>query len=63
MLEGEVPIVDFFGIVFDHIYHHYKINNVLRTPTVVIQWYTGHIEYVHSMLREKSKRISSDFEM
>lgn len=62
LLEGEVPILDFLGIVFGHIYHHYKTNDVLRTPTFVIQWYNGHNKYAR-MLREKYKTISSDFEM
>lgn len=62
LLEGEVPILDFLGIVFGHIYHHYKTTNVLRTPKFVIQWYNGNNKYAQ-MLREKYKTISSDFEM
>ncbi|KAL3764098.1 hypothetical protein ACHAWU_003910 [Discostella pseudostelligera] len=62
LLEGEVPILDFLGIVFGHIYHHYKTTNVLRTPNFVIQWYNGDSQYAR-MLREKYKTISSDFEM
>jgi Derlin-2/3 len=62
LLEGEVPTLDFLGIVFGHIYHHYKTTNVLRTPRFVIQWYNGDNKYA-KMLREKYKDISSDFEM
>lgn len=62
LLEGEVPILDFLGIVFGHIYHHYKTTNVLRTPRFVIQWYNGDNKYA-KILREKYKTISSDFEM
>jgi len=62
LLEGEVPILDFLGIVFGHIYHHYKTTNVLRTPRFVIQWYNGDNKYAQ-ILREKYKTISSDFEM
>mmetsp|Transcript_5699 Transcript_5699/g.12415 ORF Transcript_5699/g.12415 Transcript_5699/m.12415 type:complete len:336 (+) Transcript_5699:195-1202(+) len=62
LLEGEVPILDFLGIVFGHIYHHYKTTNVLRTPKFVIQWYNGNNKYAR-MLKEKYKTISSDFEM
>jgi Derlin-2/3 len=62
LLEGEVPVLDFLGIVFGHIYHHYKTTNVLRTPKFVIQWYNGDNKYAR-MLREKYKAISSDFEM
>jgi hypothetical protein len=62
LLEGEVPILDFLGIVFGHIYHHYKTTNVLRTPKFVIRWYNGDNAYAR-MLREKYKAISSDFEM
>lgn len=62
LLEGEVPILDFLGIVFGHIYHHYKVTNVLRTPRFVINWYNGDNKYA-LMLREKYKDISSDFEM
>lgn len=62
LLEGEVPVLDFLGIVFGHIYHHYKKTHVLRTPKFVIQWYNGNSKYAQ-MLREKYKTISSDFEM
>jgi len=62
LLEGEVPVLDFLGIVFGHIYHHYKTTNVLRTPKFVINWYNGDNKYAR-MLREKYKTISSDFEM
>ncbi|KAL3775015.1 hypothetical protein ACHAW5_003753 [Stephanodiscus triporus] len=62
LLEGEVPVLDFLGIVFGHIYHHYKTTNVLCTPKFVIQWYNGDNKYAR-MLREKYKAISSDFEM
>mmetsp|Transcript_6603 Transcript_6603/g.14947 ORF Transcript_6603/g.14947 Transcript_6603/m.14947 type:complete len:342 (+) Transcript_6603:109-1134(+) len=62
LLEGEVPILDFLGIVFGHIYHHYATTNVLRTPKFVIQWYNGENKYAR-MLKAKYKTISSDFEM
>jgi len=62
LLEGEVPILDFLGIVFGHIYHHYKTTNVLRTPKFVIQWYNGDSKYAR-ILREKYKSISTEFEM
>ena len=62
LLEGEPPVLDFLGIVFGHIYHHYKTTNVLRTPRFVINWYNGDNKYAQ-MLREKYKTISSDFEM
>lgn len=62
LLEGEVPVLDFLGIVFGHIYHHYKTTNVLRTPNFVINWYNGDNQYAQA-LREKYKTISSDFEM
>ncbi|KAL3807017.1 hypothetical protein ACHAXA_007801 [Cyclostephanos tholiformis] len=62
LLEGELPVLDFLGIVFGHIYHHYKTTNVLRTPKFVIQWYNGDDKYAR-MLREKYRAISSDFEM
>jgi len=62
LLEGEVPILDFLGIVFGHIYHYYKTTNTLKTPKFVIQWYNGDSKYAQ-MLRAKYKTISSDFEM
>ena len=62
LLEGEPPVLDFLGIVFGHIYHHYKSTNVLRTPNFVINWYNGESKYA-TMLREQYKNISSDFEM
>lgn len=62
LLEGEVPVLDFLGIVFGHIYHHYKTTNVLQTPKFVINWYNGDNQYAQ-ILREKYKTISSDFEM
>jgi len=62
LLEGELPVLDFLGIVFGHIYHHYAATNVLRTPRFVIQWYNGDNKYAQ-MLRAKYKTISSDFEM
>jgi len=62
LLEGQLPVLDFLGIVFGHIYHHYKTTNVLRTPNFVINWYNGENKYAQ-MMRDKYKTISSDFEM
>lgn len=62
LLEGQAPVLDFLGIVFGHIYHHYKSTDVLRTPKFVISWYNSDNKYAE-MIREKYKTISSDFEM
>lgn len=62
LLEGQPPVLDFLGIVFGHIYHHYKSTDVLRTPKFVISWYNSDNKYAE-MIREKYKTISSDFEM
>uniref|UniRef100_A0A7S1ZIK9 Derlin n=1 Tax=Ditylum brightwellii TaxID=49249 RepID=A0A7S1ZIK9_9STRA len=62
LLEGELPVLDLLGIVFGHIYHHYKTTHVLRTPTFLINWYNSDGVY-STAVREKYKKISSDFEM
>lgn len=62
LLEGEIPLLDFLGIVFGHIYHHCKTVNILRAPDFVIEWYNSD-NPVASSIRNKYKHISSDFEM
>lgn len=62
LLEGEIPLLDFLGIVFGHIYHHCKTVNILRAPDFVIEWYNGD-NAVAKSIRNKYKQISSDFEM
>ena len=61
MLEGELPTLDFLGIVFGHIYHHCKTVGILRAPEGVVNWYTD--STAAKSIREKYKQISSDFEM
>eukprot|EP00429_Kryptoperidinium_foliaceum_P012660 CAMPEP_0176034996 /NCGR_PEP_ID=MMETSP0120_2-20121206/17304_1 /TAXON_ID=160619 /ORGANISM="Kryptoperidinium foliaceum, Strain CCMP 1326" /LENGTH=306 /DNA_ID=CAMNT_0017368341 /DNA_START=127 /DNA_END=1044 /DNA_ORIENTATION=- len=39
LLEGEPPLLDFLGIVFGHIYHHFNTVGVLRAPESVVRWY------------------------
>jgi hypothetical protein len=62
LLEGEIPLLDFLGIVFGHIYHHCKTVNILRTPDFVIEWYNGN-SAIATSIRKKYKQISSDFEL
>lgn len=52
LLEGEFPILDILGIVFGHIYHHFKTTNILVTPKALIQWYKGDSKY-SKMIREQ----------
>mmetsp|Transcript_20954 Transcript_20954/g.32011 ORF Transcript_20954/g.32011 Transcript_20954/m.32011 type:complete len:215 (-) Transcript_20954:12-656(-) len=63
LLEGEVPILDFFGIVFGHLYHHCKTTNLLRAPRILTDWYHNSDGPCSSMLRRQYKQISSDFEI
>ena len=62
LLEGELPVLDFLGIVFGHIYHHCKTIGVLRAPPALVQWYKGPSPLA-VRIREWYKPISSDFEL
>lgn len=62
LLEGELPVLDFLGIVFGHIYHHCKTVGILRAPQELVRWYKGDSELA-VRIRELYKPISSDFEM
>lgn len=62
LLEGELPVLDFLGIVFGHIYHHCKTVGILRAPDVVVEWYNGDSSLARR-IRSEYKSISSDFEM
>merc|ERR1712238_250639 len=63
LLEGEVPILDFLGIVFGHIYHHYKANHVLQTPSFVRDWYENGEGALAERMRLEYKKVGSDFEL
>jgi len=60
LLEGEVPVLDFLGIVFGHVYHHCKTVGILRAPDALVAWYNGP---GGAGIRKKYKHISADFEM
>lgn len=60
LLEGEVPVLDFLGIVFGHIYHHCKTVGILRAPDSLVNWYNGP---GGAGIRNKYKQISADFEI
>ena len=60
LLEGEIPILDFLGIVFGHIYHHCKTVGILRAPTSIVQWYET--SDAAQRIRELYKPISSEFD-
>jgi hypothetical protein len=60
-LEGEPPVLDFYGIVFGHIYHHLKTIGMLRAPDRLVTWYEKSDQA--KAIREKYKEISSDFEI
>mmetsp|Transcript_22498 Transcript_22498/g.31381 ORF Transcript_22498/g.31381 Transcript_22498/m.31381 type:complete len:335 (+) Transcript_22498:127-1131(+) len=62
LLEGEVPVLDFLGIVFGHVYHHCKTTGMLRAPPFVVNWYNSESPS-SNMIRNKYKQISSDFEL
>jgi Derlin-2/3 len=62
LLEGELPVLDFLGIVFGHIYHHCKTVGILRAPANLVRWYNSDAEWA-VRIRELYKPISSDFEM
>ena len=62
LLEGELPVLDFLGIVFGHIYHHFKTVGMLQAPPFLLEWYKGNSIFA-SNIRDKYKTISSDFEM
>jgi len=61
-LEGELPVLDFLGIVFGHIYHHCKTIGILRAPRELVEWYNGDSDAA-VRIREMYKPISSDFEV
>jgi Derlin-2/3 len=60
LLEGELPVLDFLGIVFGHIYHHCKTVGILRAPDALTQWYET--SEAAENIRELYKPISSDFD-
>jgi Derlin-2/3 len=62
LLEGELPVLDFLGIVFGHIYHHCKTVGILRAPDSLVDWYNGDSKLA-TRIREEYKPISSDFDM
>mmetsp|Transcript_12505 Transcript_12505/g.31480 ORF Transcript_12505/g.31480 Transcript_12505/m.31480 type:complete len:346 (-) Transcript_12505:57-1094(-) len=59
LLEGEPPTLDFLGIVFGHVYYHFKKVGMLSAPEWLITWYTESPKA--EVLRKKYKTISSDF--
>jgi Derlin-2/3 len=62
LLEGELPVLDFLGIVFGHIYHHCKTVGILRAPDTLVNWYNGD-SAIALRIRNEYAPISSDFEM
>ena len=61
LLEGELPVLDFLGIVFGHVYHHCKTVGLLRAPDDLVKWYKESDSA--EAIRKKYKKISVDFEM
>ena len=61
LLEGELPTLDFLGIVFGHVYHHCKTVGLLRAPESVVQWYKE--SDGAAAIRKKYKKISTDYEV
>lgn len=60
LLEGELPVLDFLGIVFGHIYHHCKTTGLLKAPDSLVGWYNSEGA---AGIRKKYKQISADFEI
>lgn len=62
LLEGELPILDFWGIVFGHIYYYLKsATTALQVPNGVKKWYEE--STAAESIRNLYKPISSDFQM
>jgi hypothetical protein len=61
LLEGELPWLDFLGILFGHIYFHLKTTGVLEAPAFLQKWYKESPSA--QGIRDKYKDISSDFEV
>lgn len=59
ILEGDVPIMDFLGIVFGHTYHHCKTIGLLRAPQSLVDWYKE--SGAAASIRKQYKKISTDF--
>jgi len=59
LLEGEPPTLDFLGIVFGHVYYHFRKVGMLSAPDWLITWYNESPNA--QVLRKKYKTISSDF--
>jgi len=59
LLEGEPPTLDFLGIVFGHVYYHFRKVGMLSAPEWLIKWYDESPKA--EVLRKKYKTISSDF--
>jgi hypothetical protein len=62
LLKGKLPILDFLGIMFGHIYHHCKTIGILRAPDSLVAWYKSDSESA-TWIRGLYKPISLDFEM
>merc|ERR1712157_75989 len=63
LFEGEFPILDLLGIVFGHVYHHFKVVNALTTPRFIVEWYRHGTGWFPTLVRNKYKEISYDFEL
>ena len=59
LLEGEPPTLDFLGIVFGHVYYHFRKVGMLSAPDWLVTWYNESPSA--QVLRKKYKTISSDF--
>lgn len=59
LLEGELPTLDFLGIVFGHVYYHFRKVGMLSAPDWLITWYKESPNA--QVLRKKYTTISSDF--
>lgn len=57
LLEGQLPTLDLLGIIFGHIYYHWSMEGVIKTPKWMEKWWEGNSGW---MSREYSL-IGQDF--
>jgi Derlin-2/3 len=63
LLEGELPVLDFLGIVFGHLYYHCEVTGMLQAPKALVKWYKKSDNQLAVTLRGLYQPITSDFEI
>ena len=62
LLEGSLPVLDFLGIVFGHVYYHARFTGMVKAPGFVKKWYHGG-SLVSEIVKGKYKEVGRDFEI